>query len=111
MYLLYYRKKDVNSKLTKKHVKLELTNNKLLAAADINFSLRSFDKSVLRSFTIVYKYSFESSKTQPPLTLTITFNTSIYNLGLIYCDYVQIITAQEYKKVKRKMGDEVSAKC
>ena len=31
------RKKDVNSKLTKKHVKLALANNKLLAAADKNF--------------------------------------------------------------------------
>ena len=28
------RKKDVNSKLTKKHVKLALANNKLLTAAD-----------------------------------------------------------------------------
>ena len=31
------KKEDVNSKLTKKHVKLALANNKLLAAADKNF--------------------------------------------------------------------------
>ena len=55
----------------------------------------------------MYVYSFKSSKTQPPLT--ITFSTSIYNLGLSSIVIMQIITVHENKTIKAKREMSLSA--
>ena len=83
---------------------MALANNKLLTAADLNFSLHTPLFLQKHNHSSEYEYYFEesSSKTQPPLA--ITFNTSIYYLGLSSIVIMQIITVHEddTKNVKRK---------